>query len=88
LQETPWDVVQAHLAMMPGLRAEESLLAVTRTALGSGCVEKREARELLREWERTIYRAKRRRHPGSSTDPVKLASSGVGVIIERRPRNG
>jgi hypothetical protein len=68
--------------MMVRLQAEEQLMAVNATALGSGSVEKGDARRTLDALERTA-RAGRGKRP-KATPPV-LAAMGIGVVEQNRP---
>lgn len=43
-------VVRACVAMLPRLTAEESLLAVTRTAIGTGSIEKEATKRIMAAW--------------------------------------
>jgi hypothetical protein len=52
LARTPLAVVRACLDMLPRLEAEESILAVNRTAVGSGTARRDRAQQVTRSWER------------------------------------
>lgn len=53
LATCPVVLLNAHLAMLPRLRAEESLLQVRVSSLGSGFVPKATSQPVLDQWERT-----------------------------------
>jgi len=50
----PSALVRAHLIMLPRLRADESLLSMQRTALGSGTMKSGPAHALAAAWVREV----------------------------------
>lgn len=59
--ELPWALVEAHLAAMPALRAEEALLASAASALGAGTLKARDAKALRSSLERQAGQFRRAR---------------------------
>lgn len=76
--ETPVALVHASASLLPRFTAEESFLASTRVAVGSGSLDADDARAVTAEWRSCLERATRAvvRQP-SVTD---LAAIGVSVI--------
>lgn len=52
----PVGLLRAYVTMLPRLRAEESLLAMERTATGMVSIEPEARRNILRTWERQTER--------------------------------
>lgn len=70
--ELPWALVEAHLEAIPRLRAEESLIAATRVALGSGTLKRADASAVHRAWSQQAHEGRRRVAPR----PVPLPKKG------------
>ena len=76
----PTAIVRSSIAMLPRLQAEESILAVNRTALGSGSLAKDDARALSRTWSKAANGGQEQPAIRISTDdPAKLKDLGIGV---------
>ena len=52
LAVTPLALVRAHVAMLPRLRAEESMRLAEATAVGAGTLTREASRDIVRQWER------------------------------------
>jgi len=76
--ETPVALVQACAVLLPRLTAEESFLAASRVAVGTGSLAAEDAHGLTAEWARLAERARTsvRRRPS----PADLAAIGVQTI--------
>jgi hypothetical protein len=72
---TPMALVRASLAMLPRLQAEEALLVVQATALGTGSLKPGEARQVR---DRLVRAAGHRRAPAQRMTPEGLAAIGIG----------
>jgi hypothetical protein len=70
------DLLRACVVMLPRLQAEEALLGVTATALGTGSVKSTEARATMDRLQRAADGPRRRAVPAS---PAQLATMGIGV---------
>ena len=77
-------LLRSHVAMRPRLQAEESLLTVTRLALGTGAISEREkhrARDIQSAWDRlakgesAVVRAQDR-------GGYEAALAGMGIQVE------
>lgn len=68
--------------MLPHLRAEESQLAATRTAMGTGSLTKDDARRVQRDWARDTgaSRQKAQKLPLSM-----LPAIGIGFHVVEKP---
>jgi hypothetical protein len=67
--------------MLVPLTAEESMLAATRGAVGSGALKQQESQRILTAWERQAGR-----HEESKAETVRpdLAGLGIGFSVESR----
>lgn len=79
LAEIPQAVVNAHVAMLPRLDAEESLLAAMRVGVGSGSLKKDAAQSIQREWSRRANRTPRLSPFSTLPPPHKVGAKGFGV---------
>lgn len=76
--------MRAYLRMLPRLRADESLLEMTRTAMGSGRLESADAGPIHRRWVQTSEGAAR--VAAEKATPAILAAHGIGVTrVPRTP---
>lgn len=75
LAETPVSVVQACMAMLPRLEAQESLQAANRYKVGSGKLPKEQHDALAREWEQQAHAGR----PKPKADPSVLAAHGFAI---------
>lgn len=78
LAETPDPLVQAHIAMLPRLQAEESLLAVKRAQIGSGLLEAAQQRSTFAAWEQLASPTPEK--PARRGNPDVLLQHGFRVI--------
>lgn len=70
---------------LPRLRADESLEAAARAALGSGWMRPDDARDLQRHWRAESEGAPRRRSRPSLADVrANAAALGIAVVNEQR----
>lgn len=80
LANTPTAIVLSMLAMLPVLRARESLRERDRIAMGMADCTKGAARELLNEWKREAGVEPRRR----KAKRADLSSMGIAMVV--RPK--
>jgi hypothetical protein len=80
--DTPLAIVRACLTMLPRLEAEESLLASTRTGVGSGALTSGDATAITARWLRTSHGGSSRAPVVRRPDPAALGEIGIGVRIE------
>ena len=76
----PIPKLNAMLAEMPVLRAQESLRRVTEYAIGTGSLKKQAARRVVREWQREARSGQPQRiyRPQSKSEmQTVLASVGI-----------
>lgn len=81
---TPIALVNACIAMLPRLEAEESIVTSNRIAHGSGRLERGQALRLAREWSRAADEGR----PGARPVPVTpdiLEAAGIGVRVVTAP---
>lgn len=77
-------LVRACSAMLPRLQAEESMLAMTRVAMGTASVEKEARRSILHDWQeaatpgRTVTRV--------TPSPDQLRGIGIGVHAVKKTK--
>jgi len=83
LRETPTCVVEACLAAMPRLEAEESIAQANRIAVGTGKVDADERRRMTREWARLANGPLFKRGPRPSADEL----GQMGIEIRHVPAN-
>ena len=81
----PTPLLNAYSAQLPRLRAEESLLAAERTAVGTGSLKKGEGRRILAGWQRqTDQRPPVVRPRTREQYRAHMAGLGVGVKTVKR----
>jgi hypothetical protein len=81
----PAPLLNAYAAQLPGLVAEESLLAATRVAVGSGSLRKGEGRRLMATWSRTAGQGHPAPRPkGPAEYAARMAVMGIGVKRTRK----
>ena len=68
--------MRAYIEMLPRLQAEEKLTAVTAMALGTGAIDKKDARRIASEWEGQAGIVRKKVRPRPS--PEMLAQMGIG----------
>lgn len=85
LTETPSAVVNAHLAMLDRLRAEEAMEASVVASMPANLAGTKRGRESLRStWNRWRATTRTRARAPKAT-PADLARSGIGVRLVPRP---
>jgi hypothetical protein len=75
----PLGLLRALHDAIPALTAEESLVASERVALGSGSLDKHDARQLRRAWRETAFG--RVRVTPQKAAPADLAALGIGYHV-------
>ncbi|MEQ8834269.1 MAG: hypothetical protein RIB67_07465 [Miltoncostaeaceae bacterium] len=75
-------LIEAHALMLPRLQAEEDMRAVRNLALGTGRMQREDARRAQAELRRQAEGG--RRAPARPARPDELMAAGVGV--RRAPR--
>lgn len=81
----PIPLLNAYAEQLPQLVAEESLLAVTRVAVGTGSVRKGEGPRLMASWTRTAGQGQAAPRPkGPAEYAARMAVMGIGVKRTRR----
>lgn len=77
----PTPILSAYSRMLPVLTAEESLLATTRVAVGSGTLKKGTASSIQRAWQRTARptAAMTIRPSSAAAYGAQMARMGLGV---------
>lgn len=77
----PLPLLRAYGRMMPRLQAEEALLLVTATALGTGSLDKHEARRTMAEWRKVADGPQPRQRLSPEQRNIMLRSAGIGVRV-------
>jgi len=85
LSETPQAVVQAHLAMLPRLRAREAINAVNQAAVAAGTLKPTDQKSMLRRWDAQAS--------GETAKPrvmtaIDLMSMGLAIELDGKPVTG
>jgi hypothetical protein len=76
--------VNASVAMMDRMSAEEALEQVRRVGIGTGSYEKDAASRVLAAWTRTVTGARAPRPPKPTVH--ELRTMGIGVRKQKRQR--
>lgn len=63
---------------IPLFEAEESILAASRTAVGSGALKPADSKSIMSDWNRTIRAA--RPSEGRHYSPLELSGMGIQVV--------
>lgn len=77
-RDFPMAFVRRGLKLLPKVTAEESFLASTRVALGSGSLSQSDARKVRERWSRQMTRGARRAALKPSTND--MAAIGIAVV--------
>jgi hypothetical protein len=85
--ECPQILVAAHARMLDPLQAEELMAGSEYTAVGSGSLETRTARGIIRDWRRRVA-AVRRSTSRAQRSPESLAAIGIKVEAPRPAADG
>ncbi len=82
--------MRAYVEILPVLQAEESLLAQTRLAVGTGSLKPDAARDILRSWERAAERPGQKKRPAVKATPQTFIGTGIGVqlVTEAKKESG
>jgi len=81
----PTPILNAYAEQLPRLSAEESLMAATRTAVGTGSLKKGEGRRITAGWTRGTDQPRLAMRPkGPAEYEAHLAAMGIGVKRERK----
>jgi hypothetical protein len=75
----PLGLLRALHDSIPALTAEESLVASERVALGSGSLDRHDAKQLRRDWRETAFG--RVRVKAQKVAPADLAALGIGYHV-------
>jgi hypothetical protein len=76
----PTPILNAYAAQLPRLSAEESLLAATRVAVGSGSLKKGEGQRIQHQWSKAAEQgAPVVRSTGPAQYAAHMAGLGIGV---------
>lgn len=78
--EIPIGTIRAYLAMLPRLDAQESQLAVTRAALGTGSIKPEDARPIMRAWDELANQGQRQKPVKATLD--MLPALGIDVVFQ------
>jgi hypothetical protein len=77
----PLPLLRAYGRMIARLQAEEALAVVTATALGSGSLEKSEARRIQAAWRKAAEGPHVRPQLSPEQRNIMLRSAGIGVRV-------
>lgn len=77
----PVPLLQAYLAMLPRLEAEESLVAAERIAVGTGSMTKDGRDQVIDAWRTAAQIRIIRRPRDRVTHGAQLASVGIGLHV-------
>lgn len=80
LQLIPVGLVDAHRVMLPRLRAQEALRAVTATTIGSGLGDKDTRTRVMRQWARDAAGSKPQRRAKPSLEALR--AMGISIVLE------
>lgn len=90
--DTPIAMIRASQAMLPRLRARESLLAATRVGVGSHRLDLSAAKGILKDWQRLADPQVEGAGQIPVPSPAGLALFGIGArkvtVIGPRPKVG
>jgi hypothetical protein len=75
--------VKVWAAMLPRLRAEESMLAAERIAVGTGSLKSSVARSIRRGWERQRTGEGAEAARAARATPAALGAIGIGYRVTR-----
>lgn len=78
LTRVPFALVRACVAMLPRLKAEESMRASQEIAVGTGSLDRHESRRVTGAWVATATAADTRKQRPTS---AALAAMGIGFTI-------
>lgn len=79
LTRVPFALVRACVAMLPRLKAEESLRATREIAVGSGSLERHDSRRIVDGWVKDANRVPT--GPKQRPTPEMLAAMGIGYTV-------
>lgn len=80
----PPALLNAYIAALPRLTAEESLLAAERVAVGTGSLRRGQARRVAQAWQRaTDQQTPRVRARGAAEYAAQMAGMGIGVKLTK-----
>lgn len=82
----PVPLLRAYGAMLDRLEAGESLLAVTRAALGAGTADKSQAAEVRHAWARMVAGPRRRALRPQTREGHRSLATAAGIGIRLVPR--
>lgn len=85
LADYPIAIVQAHVAELPRLRAEESIRLVQGVGVGTGSLPKEQASKIANRWSRLIAGARAIRAPRTKA-MVRAACERLGMAFEEVPK--
>lgn len=80
----PIPLLRAHLAMLPRLEAEESLVTVERLAVGTGSLKTAVRSRILDSWAKAARPLAVQRPTDPATRRALAAAAGIGVRVVRR----
>lgn len=78
----PSRLLFAYVRMLPSLQAEQSLLAVTQHAVGSGSLRKGVAEAIVRRWQRTVLPAAAPILRPQSREQFVAQTGAVGIAVK------
>lgn len=71
----PVALLRSYLVMLPRLRAERALQAVSETMIGTGSMEKKHAQKTLKDWQREASGPQRVKKPMSEQELIDMHRS-------------
>lgn len=84
----PIPLLRAHLAMLPRLEAEESLVAAERLAVGTASLKADARRRVIDDWAKVARPVAVQRPTDPAARRALAAAAGIGMRVVRRSDAG